>query len=136
MPFPILVIEPDPMRKVFFRAALASAGYTAQTVTDATEAAERLRTRSFMLVLLGPSVESSVGARLGEGEGSPAVVKLATLPDCVVGERVRGSPPELPGILEALTRYLRFAPPRKPADSQAGEGLLEEWAEYERRSTE
>jgi len=139
MPSRILVLEPDPARQIAFRAALSSAGFTARTAGSGAEAAERLRAETFSLVLLGPGQELDETARasLGGADG-PAVVRLAVLPDCVVAEQPPGGggapARDLPNILEALTRYMRFAPPRTD-DDPAGEGLLEHWAEYDGQAT-
>jgi hypothetical protein len=140
MPPRILVLEPDPMRQVFFRAALSSAGHQSQAVAAAAEAADLLRAERFRLVLLGPLVDSAVAADLRQAEEVPPIIKLALLPDCVIGEQLPGGSNqvlrELPAILEALTRYLRFAPPVERGSERADEELLQDWAEFERRSGE
>jgi len=139
MPSRILVLEPDPTRQVAFRAALASAGHTSRTVATEAEATDRLRTEAFSLVLLGPQVESVATARaLRESERTPAVVRLAVLPDCVVAEQPPGGggapARDLPAILEALTRYMRFAPPREAGSFSEQQKLLQDWTDYDRRS--
>src|SRR3954451_21139152 len=96
MPSRILVLEPDPMRQVFFRAALASASHKALAVATALEAAEQLGADSFSLVLLGPGVESAVAATLQGGERRAPVVKLSMLPDCVIGEQLSAGPGKAP----------------------------------------
>ena len=140
MPPRILVLEPDPMRQVFFRAALSSAGHQSVAVAAAAEVVDLLRAERFRLVLLGPAVDSAVAAVLREEEGAPPVVKLAILPDCVIGEQLPDSSGqvlrELPSILEALTRYLRFAPPVERGSGRGDAELLQDWAEFERRSGE
>jgi hypothetical protein len=137
MPSRILVLEADPTRQVFFRAALASAGYAAHTAADPAEATDQLRTESFRLVLLGPEVDPAATVALRQGEDAPPLVKVTMLPDCVIGEVVGGSGPiprELPGILEALTRYIRFAPPLEAGKGRDQDELLRDWSEFERRS--
>jgi hypothetical protein len=133
MPPQILVLEPDPARQVAFRAALASAGRVSRAVATEAEAAALLGRETFGLVLLGPDLHNCA---LQAAQATP-VIRLALLPDCVVGEVAPGSlgdpPRDLPAILEALTRYMRFAPPRPDGGHEAPATLLEEWTEFEGR---
>jgi hypothetical protein len=132
MPPRILVLEPDPTRQVFFRAALSSAGHAAQVVGTVDEIVEQLKAGRYKLLLLSPALDREGTEQLVQLTESVPIVKLSVLPDCVIGEQRRGrGSPELPGILEALTRYARFAParPGQPTD----EKLLQDWAEFERQ---
>ncbi|MBV8915563.1 MAG: hypothetical protein JOZ05_21320 [Acetobacteraceae bacterium] len=135
MPSRILVIEPDPMRQVAIRAALASAGQWSRSIVTAADGAEAVGEGAFDLVLLGPMVDAAAARLALQAGGNTApVVKLAFLPDCVIGEAAPGGnvPPELPAILEALTRYMRFAPPKQPGEAPEEESLLQDWTEYDR----
>src|SRR3954451_18207155 len=130
MPDRVLLLESDPMRQVGFRAALASAGYAGLAVSDPEQAAKLLGEGGFHLLLLGPGERADAIQPIRQLQGHPAIVALALLPDCVIGQALPGEKPprDLPAILEALTRYVRFAPPRGRETQAEQEKLLDEWA--------
>ena len=136
MPARILVLEPNSMELLGFRAALAAAGYAVGSAADPAEAAERLGAETYDLVLIGLGQEAAAGALETLTETSPPIVVLTALPDCVIASAIRRPgpkpSPDLPVILEALTRYKRFAPTRPPADQAELDRLLADWAKFER----
>ena len=135
MPDRVLLLESDPMRQVGFRAALAAAGYVGVAVSDPEEAAGLLGDGGFHLVLLGPGERADAAEPIRQAQDHPPIVALAELPDCVIGQALPGEKPprDLPAILEALTRYVRFAPPRGRETQAEHEKLLDEWADFDRR---
>jgi hypothetical protein len=136
MPDRVLLLESDPMRQVGFRAALAAAGYTGVAVSDPEDAVGLLGTGPFHLILLGPGERAEAARPLQAAPERPPIVALAELPDCVIGQALPGEKPprDLPAILEALTRYVRFAPPRGQETQAEYEKLLHEWTEYDERA--
>src|SRR4051812_13596484 len=131
MPDRVLLLESDPMRQVGFRAALAAAGYTGVAVSDPDEAAGLLGNGAFHLILLGPGERAEAARPLQDAPERPPIVALAELPDCVIGQALPG---DLPAILEALTRYVRFAPPRGQETQAEYEKLLGDWTAYDERA--
>ncbi|GAC1341613.1 MAG: hypothetical protein NVSMB18_14070 [Acetobacteraceae bacterium] len=140
MDISILVIEPDPMQRLGLRSALAAAGWAPRSAEDAASAMCSLRERACTLVLLGPTLPEAdalamaAAIRAVPGQ-SPAIVALSILPDCVIGHDLPGSsaplPAVVPAILEALTRYVRFAPTHSSSSPAELERLVGDWADYE-----
>jgi CheY-like chemotaxis protein len=128
----VLVLEADPMRQLGFRGALSAAGYDvvcAAAVADAVELAGR---QGFHVILLGPDEPPPTGSALPSA--ATPVVALAKLPDCVIGRTISAGmkpPADLPEILEALTRYMRFAPERHAGNPADLDRLVSDWANYE-----
>lgn len=113
----ILIVEPDEMQLIGMRAALSISGYGCAG-TDSTEKAATFLGEHYDLVLIGTGFSETdcnrIAATLGAASVSlGAIVALTELPDCMIGRMISGAktPPELPSILEALTRLIRFAPP-------------------------
>lgn len=138
----ILLIEPDDVQQIGMRSALSASGYRC-TGADSVAAATKLLGEPFDFVFIGPSFSDAAARPLAEairaGLAAPAaIVGLTALPDCMIGRELSRtgvkSSPELPAALEALTRYLRFAPARTPSDPAAMQRLVGDWAEYDEKS--
>ena len=132
----ILILETDPLWQNGFSAGLRAVGHSVLTCADHMRAAEFMSREPFDLVLIGPGqLGYDVRHLIAEDTKSfPPIVALTTLADFVIGSFVPDSPPfaDLPGILEALTRYLRCAPFRSAQLPATSAQLLEQWAEYDR----
>ena len=134
----ILVIEPDKLQQLGIRSALSASGYRCAAAESADGAAELLR-EHFRLVFIGPSFSEMQAQLIADTVRSAlvtpaAIVALTALPDCMIGIDMSGTgaktPPDLPAALEALTRFIRFAPPQKACDMTKMDRLLDDWAAY------
>jgi len=139
----ILLIERDHLEQVGMRSALSASGYRCIGV-ETVEAALALSER-FDLLLLGPGFAEAeadqAATRLRAAFPPPtSMVALTALPDLVIGREVAGASPrprpELPPVLEALTRYRRFAPARPPGSGADLARLVGDWAEFEGQEEE
>ena len=137
-PARILLIEPDDVQQIGMRGALSASGYRCTGAASADVAAKLLG-EPFEFVFIGPSFAEADARTIAEairpGLATPAaIVALTALSDCMIGRALSGQDglSELPAALEALTRYLRFAPARKPSDPAEMQRLVGDWAEYQR----
>jgi CheY-like chemotaxis protein len=130
----ILIVEPDPLRQTFLCAALATRGYSVLACADGSAASELLGREPFRLVLIDSGqVDQVMGRQIREISAGLPLIVLVALPDSVVAHMAdgRNPPPDLPDLLEALTRYMRSAPWRPEGMSTAPSQLLKEWAVVE-----
>jgi CheY-like chemotaxis protein len=143
----VLIVEDDDLQALVLAAALTSAGFEADTVSDGLAAVWKVREGRYDVVLFDyklPEIDGYAAARLvGDfmpGQTRPVLIALTATPEqLIVRERAGESifdavlpkSPDLSGLFSTIARCLPSAPERSARRDAVFALLLRSWAEYD-----